>query len=78
MSGAARVVYDVPDISCSHCKMAIEGAVAGVAGVDSVVVDVTTKRVEVVFDGDRVDAERIAAAIAEEGYAVAGVHAIEG
>lgn len=78
MSDAAHVVYDVPDVSCDHCKMAIEGAVAGLEGVDRVVVDVATKRVEVVFDGDRVDAERIAATIGEEGYAVAGVHAIEG
>ena len=78
MSDATHVVYDVPDVSCDHCKMAIEGAVAGVEGVDRVVVDVATKRVEVDFDGGRVDAERIAAVIAEEGYAVAGVHAIEG
>ncbi len=78
MSDSAHVVYDVPDVSCSHCKMAIEGAVASREGVDRVVVDVATKRVEVVFDGDRIDPERISAAIAEEGYAVAGVHAIEG
>jgi copper chaperone len=78
MADTTHVVYNVPDISCDHCKMAIEGAVAGLEGVDSVVVDVTAKRVDVVFDAGRTDRERIAAAIDAEGYAVAEVHAIDG
>ncbi len=74
MSEAERVAFDVPDISCEHCKRAIEGALAGLDGVTSVVADVGARRVDVVFDQDRVDRERIAAAIAGAGYTVAGTH----
>jgi len=78
MSQTEHVVFDVPDISCDHCKMAIEGALAKLEGVESVAVDVGTKRVDVVYDGGRVDRERVAAAIGEEGYTVAGVQAEAG
>jgi copper chaperone len=75
MREAERVTFYVPDISCNHCKMAIENAVSGLDGVGSVVVDVASKQVDVVFDGSRVDRQRIVAAIDDEGYAVARVHA---
>ena len=78
MSEAERVVFDVPDISCDHCKMAIESALARLEGVQSVAVDVAAKRVDVVYDGDHVDRERLAAAIGDEGYTVAGVPADAG
>jgi copper chaperone len=61
--------YDVPGISCGHCKAAIEGEVAKVDGVSRVTVDVEAKTVEV--DGDADDAA-IVAAIDEAGYEVAG------
>ncbi|MEZ5377612.1 MAG: cation transporter [Acidimicrobiales bacterium] len=59
--------YTVPGISCDHCKNAIEGEVATVAGVDSVVVDVASKTVTVVGGDDAA----IRAAIDEAGYDVA-------
>ncbi len=62
-------VYDVPGISCGHCKAAIEGAVAEVAGVASVVVDVDAKTVRV--DGG--DDAAVRAAIDEAGYDVEAV-----
>tara|TARA_B110000438_G_scaffold287498_1_gene319876 strand:+ start:503 stop:709 length:207 start_codon:yes stop_codon:yes gene_type:complete len=40
-------VFDVPDISCDHCKRAIEEAVSAVPEVDSVVVTVDRRVVEV-------------------------------
>ena len=40
-------VFDVPDISCDHCKKAIEEAVSAVSEVDSVVVTVDRRVVEV-------------------------------
>ena len=61
--------FVVPDISCGHCKAAIEGEVAQVAGVAAVEVDIERRSVTV--DGEATD-EAIVAAIAEAGYEVAG------
>ncbi len=66
------IVYEVPGISCGHCKNAIESEVGAVDGVDRVTVDVEARTVEVV--GDAPD-EAIRAAIDEAGYEVAGVRA---
>jgi copper chaperone len=62
--------YAVPGISCDHCKHAIEGEVAKVAGVDRVEVDVPTKAVLV--EGGAAD-DAVRAAIDEAGYEVASV-----
>jgi copper chaperone len=59
--------YSVPGISCGHCKSAIEGEVAKVAGVDSVVVDIDARTVAV--EGAAEDAD-VRAAIDEAGYDV--------
>jgi copper chaperone len=69
-----HVVLNVPSVSCNHCKMAIEKAVGAVGGVGQVDVDVAEKTVTVDFDGDSVSLETIEAAVAEEGYDVAGRH----
>jgi copper chaperone CopZ len=60
-------VYSVPGVTCGHCKNAIEGEVAAVDGVSSVVVDIDAKTVAV-EGGDDV---AIRAAIDEAGYDVA-------
>ena len=78
MTDPKHIVLNVPSISCNHCKMAIEGALAGLQGVESAVVDVGAKSVDVVFDGGRVDRERIVASISAEGYEVAGTHTFGG
>ena len=59
--------YSVPGISCDHCKHAIEGEVSGVAGVQSVLVDIPNKTVTV--DGG--DDAAVRSAIDEAGYEVA-------
>ncbi|MFN3255244.1 MAG: heavy-metal-associated domain-containing protein [Ilumatobacter sp.] len=59
--------YSVPEISCGHCKAAIEGAVIDVANVESVNVDIDSKTVAVVGG----DTEAIVAAIEDAGYDVA-------
>jgi copper chaperone CopZ len=64
----ATSTYVVPGITCGHCKSAIEGEVAGLAGVDSVEVDITSKQVVVV--GSASDAA-VRAAIVEAGYEAA-------
>jgi copper chaperone len=66
----ATRTYSVPDISCDHCKNAIEGEVGRVPGVDRVEVDVPTRVVSV--DGAAAD-DAIRAAIDEAGYDVASV-----
>ena len=60
-------VFSVPDISCDHCKAAIESSVGEVGGVDMVSVDIDTKTVSV---SGGVEAD-IVAAIDVAGYDVA-------
>ncbi len=60
----------VPDISCNHCKMAIEGAVKGLKGIASVRADVPGKTVDVEYDDKTVSINDIAAAIEEQGYSI--------
>lgn len=60
--------YNVPDISCDHCKHAIEGEVSQVQGIASVAVDVQAKTVTV--SGASLDEQAIVAAIDEAGYEV--------
>ena len=62
--------YEIPGISCGHCKSAIEGAVATVRAVDAVTVDIEARTATVVGDAD--DAA-VRAAIDDAGYDVAGV-----
>ncbi len=64
----ATRTYSVPDVSCDHCKNAIEGEVGKLADVSTVTVDVASRTVAV--DGDASDAA-ITAAINEAGYDVA-------
>lgn len=62
-------VYEVPGISCGHCKAAIEREVGAVDGVAHVDVSVDDKTVTVEGGTD----EAIRQAIDEAGYDVAGV-----
>ena len=61
---------DVPDISCNHCKVSIEGAVGELAGVSNVNVSIEDRTVDVAFD-DSLNRDAIVAAIEEQGYDVA-------
>ena len=64
----STLTYNVPDISCDHCRHAIEGEVSHVHGVTSVEVDVKGKTVTV--SGKPLDQHAIVAAIDEAGYEV--------
>jgi len=57
-----------PDISCEHCKIAIERDLAEAPGVRGVAVDIPTQTVVVDFDEGQTDEERIRSALAEIGY----------
>jgi copper chaperone len=57
-----------PDISCDHCRRAIENAVGSLPGVESVAVDVDRKQVEISFEPAQVRQSMILATMADEGY----------
>ena len=64
----STITYNVPDISCEHCKRSIEGEVSQLEGVASVDVDVQAKTVTVTGE---LDEQAILNAIDEAGYEVA-------
>lgn len=57
-----------PDISCDHCKTAIERDLGGAPGIRRVVVDIATKAVAVDFDEEQTDEEQIRSTLADIGY----------
>ena len=59
--------YTVPDISCDHCKRAIEDHVSPLDGVAAVTVDIEVKTVTVTGG----NASAIEVAIVDAGYATA-------
>ena len=63
------VLYTVPGMHCGHCETAVKEEVSTVPGVESVVVDLDSKRVEVT--GTALDDVAIRAAIEEAGYEAA-------
>ncbi len=63
------LTYSVPGMHCDHCKRAVTEEVSAVAGVESVEVDLATKRVVVV--GSELDDATLRAAIDEAGYEAA-------
>lgn len=63
------MTYTVPGMSCGHCKAAVTEEVSAVEGVDSVSVDLDSKRVDVT--GAQLDDAAIRAAIEEAGYEAA-------
>jgi copper chaperone len=62
--------FKVPEMSCGHCKAAIEGELNGLSGVERSNADLEQGIVEVSYDADRVSEEQIKGAIEDAGYAV--------
>jgi len=60
------ITYSVPGVSCGHCQAAITAEVTGVAGVESVDVDLDTKLVTI--SGENLEDSTLVAAIDEAGY----------
>jgi copper chaperone len=63
------LIYTVPGMHCGHCKQAVSEEVSAVPGVESVAIDLETKRVTVV--GEALDDAELRAAIDEAGYEAA-------
>ena len=61
----------VPDMSCGHCKAAVEGELNGLSGVESSNADVEKGTVAVRYDESKVSNEQLIEAIEEAGYTVA-------
>lgn len=64
--------FKVPDVSCGHCKSAIEGALVPLAGVRGAQVDIDSKKVDVEYDEGVIDRTGVVRAIEASGYDVAG------
>ena len=60
-----------PDISCEHCQHAIEGAVGELEGVNSVKVDIPSKRVDINYNPEKVTLTKIEEVLDDVGYTVA-------
>ena len=72
----AQVILTVPDISCGHCEATVKRALAPVAGVRAVSVDIPSKKVTVLYDDRQADVERFKAVLAEEDYPVAAAEQV--
>ena len=67
----AEKTFNVPDMSCGHCKAAVEGELNKLSGVESSNADVDKGAVAVRYDESRVSADDLRGAVEEAGYTVA-------
>ena len=63
--------FNVPDMSCGHCKAAVEGELNKLSGVKEANADIERGTVEVSYDEGTVTTEDLKGAIEEAGYTVA-------
>jgi copper chaperone len=63
--------FNVPDMSCGHCKAAVEGGLKELPGVGRANADVARGTVEVSYEEGTVTTEDLKGAIEEAGYTVA-------
>ena len=63
--------FKVSDMSCAHCKAAVEGRLKRLYGVRRVDADVEKGTVEVTYDEGTVTTEDLEGAIEEAGHTVA-------
>jgi len=65
-----KTTFNVPDMSCGHCKTAVEGELNKLSGVERSNANFEKGFVEVRYDEDRVTTEELKDAIEEAGYSV--------
>lgn len=63
--------FQVPEVSCAHCKSSIEGALKPLDGVHEAAVDIESKVVSVEFDESVLGQDKLVEAIEGVGYKVA-------
>ncbi len=66
-----NAAFRVPDMSCGHCKAAVEGELNKLSGVKEANADIERGTVEVSYDEGTVTTEDLKGAIEEAGYTVA-------
>jgi copper chaperone len=66
----SKLVIGVDGMSCNHCKMAVENALKGLAGISSVEVDLKKKTACVSYDEAKCGLSAMKAAIEDQGYSV--------
>ena len=64
----AKVIIGVEGMSCNHCKMAVEKELKSLQGVKDAVVSLENKNVEIEYDENMVDIEKLRQAIKDAGY----------
>ena len=62
--------FKVPEMSCGHCKAAIEGELNKLSGVEYSVANLEEGTVMVSYDKGAVTTEELVSAIEDAGYAV--------
>lgn len=62
--------FKVPDMSCGHCKAAVEGELSELPGVEKVNADVASGTVEVSYAEDTATSQDLERTIEEAGYTV--------
>jgi copper chaperone len=62
--------FNVPNMSCGHCKAAVEGELNKLSGVERANADVGRGTVEVSYEEGTVTTEDLKGAIEEAGYTV--------
>ncbi|MBU4440630.1 MAG: cation transporter [Firmicutes bacterium] len=67
-----KIILNVESMSCAHCERAVKNAVGELDGVESVIVDLTGKTVEIEYNSDKLTFESFKAAIEEEDFKVVG------
>jgi copper chaperone len=65
-----RREISIEGMTCNHCVMAVKKELSRIPNVE--VKEVTIGKASVVFDEQKVSAERLNAAVAEAGYRVVG------
>lgn len=65
-------ILNVPEMSCCHCKAAVEGELNKLSGVEYSNADFEKGTFKVRYDEDRVTTGDLEGAIGEAGYSVKG------
>lgn len=69
----AQVTLTIPAISCGHCARTITNALAPIAGVRQVRVDIPRQQVRVDYDETSVTVDQLTTPLAGEDYPVASI-----